>query len=112
MRDLVQCLTALSPTWLGAVAAAAAAGATLVPSRRILAGALTGGAVLALGLYRARPEGCADCAAAASGPVPDDDDPPAPKLASWRELFEGAGPLGAAGESLTTSHGRVCGGCA
>jgi hypothetical protein len=53
MRDLFGRVYRLSPAWLGAVAAGAVAGATVVPDRRVLAGAIGGGAVLALALSRA-----------------------------------------------------------
>jgi hypothetical protein len=53
MRTLCGRLYRLSPAWLGAVAAGAVAGATVLPARRVLAGAVGGGAVLALALWRA-----------------------------------------------------------
>lgn len=53
MRTLFGRVYRLSPAWLGAVAGGAVAGATVVPTRRVLAGAIGGGAVLALALWRA-----------------------------------------------------------
>lgn len=51
----------VSPSWWGAVAGAAVAGAALVPSARLLAGAIGGGALLALAIKFSGPC-CAECA--------------------------------------------------
>jgi hypothetical protein len=63
----------ISPGWWGAVAGAAAAGAALVPSSRLLAGALAAGAVFALAL---RNTPCCEGCAAGAGCAPTDTTSP------------------------------------
>lgn len=53
-------ITNVSPGWWSAIAGAAAAGAMLMPGRRILAGAVLGGAMLALAVHKVAPCGCTD----------------------------------------------------
>ena len=62
---LIDRITSLSPTWIGAAAAAAAAAAAIVKEHRIAAGALAGAGVLAFALY-VTGRGCSSCAAAAA----------------------------------------------
>ena len=56
-------LLKISPNWWGAIASVAAAGAILVPTRRIVADAVAGLALLALAYYKT--PCCAGCAAGA-----------------------------------------------
>jgi hypothetical protein len=57
-------ITNVSPAWWGAVAGAATAGAVLFPEHRLLGGALVGGAMLVIALYKT--PCCAGCGAASS----------------------------------------------
>lgn len=54
----------ISPAWWGAIASAIAAGAFLVPSARVAGGAVAGGALLVLALYKT--PCCASCGEAAA----------------------------------------------
>jgi hypothetical protein len=63
----------ISPGWWGAIAGVAAAGAALVPSARILAGLLGGGAMFALALHQT--PCCDGCAQGAGCGGPQTVDP-------------------------------------
>lgn len=60
----------VSPLWWGAIASGAAAGAILFPSARVVGGAIAGGALLVLALYKTPCcDGCAGKAAPAPAPT-------------------------------------------
>lgn len=91
--DLRHRMKSITPVWWGAIAAAAAAGATIVPAHRVGAALVGGSAMLTLALWNA--PCCSDCAAAAakaaaaSSPAPTAA-PPAPTAArveTWAEDF-------------------------
>lgn len=89
----------LSPAWLGAIAGAAAAAATVVPDNRLLGAALAGGAVWLLAIDRmdaqldhAAEPCCAGCAAGEGCSGASSAEPKAaPEPQRWGEWFEGAG---------------------
>jgi hypothetical protein len=87
MREIPSRLRALSPGWWGAVAGAAAAGATIYPGRRLIAAAVGAVGVLAIAIWR-DPGACATCA---DSPGPTAADPvtdPAPvRPLTWNEGF-------------------------
>lgn len=72
----------ISPMWWGAIASAVAAGAFLVPGKKIVAGAVAGGAMLVLAYYNTPCCSlCADATAAANAgvaTVPTNTAQPAP----------------------------------
>lgn len=84
---------ALPPGWWGAIAGAAAAGATIFPAARVRAGVVTGVAALAVALWQTRPRGacCASCAGVepSTGEV-DVREAAAPAVQAWSDLERGA----------------------
>jgi hypothetical protein len=107
MRDPISQLRSLSPGWWGAVAGAAAAGATIVPGHRFLAAAIGGVALLAVALSQAAP--CA-CHGEAPPVVPDLQVAAAPEETRWDLLEKYAGDVlpGAANE-IGQAPGKGCG---
>lgn len=99
-RDLVTALRALSPVWWGAVAGAAAAGATIVPESRVFAAVIGGGIVLAIALTHTA------CGCDEERPPIVPDLPATPdKVETWADWWRGAG---AAGQQLGPGAGCGC----
>jgi hypothetical protein len=100
----------LPPAWLGAIAGAVAAGATLVPEHRLLAGALAGAGVFLLARHASKPC-CAECASASSSSA----QAPAPAAAATTDAtdtvaMDGGDDLFGGSADILASSGAAAGG--